>query len=353
MKLSSSHTTLTDVAREAGVGTTTVSRVINGGERVSPATFERVQSVITRLGYQPNHAARILKGESTRTLGLIVPSVADAFFSSCAEAAQKVARLHDFLLIVTSSNNHVHVELENLNLLIQHRVDGLLIAPAVSHNKKLVEILNKTATPVVSFDRPIYNSSVQSVVSNNYRGALVATRHLMAHGYKRIVCFGFKGEDSLYTIKERIRGYQNALREANLIPEVDMSIFDCESAELVIKKHIHGPNPPDAIFALKNLATVYICEALQNMNIPVPETMALIGFDDFELASTLKPSITVVRQQMEQIGKVAASLLFEKIQSGRKDAITVARLGRNASITRLEIELVLRNSCGCKNSNGT
>jgi LacI family transcriptional regulator len=347
MRAVPSHATLTDVAREARVGTTTVSRVINGGERVSPATLERVQKVIQRLGYQPNHAARILKGESTRTLGLIVPSVADSFFSTCAEAAQKVSRLHHFLLIVTSSNNHGPTELENLNVLIQHRVDGVLIAPAVSHNKELVEVLKRTAIPVVSFDRPIYNSSVPSVVSNNYKGAWEATRHLLSHGYKRIICFGFKGEDSLYTIKERIRGYRQAIKEAKLTAEVDMSISDCESAELAVRTHLQGPNPPDAIFALKNLATIYTCEALQKMDIPVPATIALIGFDDFELASTLNPSITVVKQQIEQIGEVATTLLFEQVKARKKSGVRGSQNERNSETTRLETELILRNSCGC------
>lgn len=347
MKKITSHATLTDVARAAQVGTTTVSRVINGGERVSPETLERVQAVIKKLSYQPNHAARILKGERTKTIGLIVPSLADSFFSSCAEAAQKISRLHDSLLIVTSSNNHPRMELENLNVLIQHRVDGLLIAPADSRSEELVHVLNRTSIPVVSFDRPIYNSSVASVVSNNYRGAREATRHLISHGYKRIVCFGFKGEDSLYTIKERIRGYRHAIQEADLAPEVDMSISDYKSAEFAVKTHIHGSHPPDAIFALKNFATIYVCEALQNMNIRVPQTIALIGFDDFELASTLKPSITVVKQQMEQIGEAATKLLFEKLLSRRKNTLSTSRVGNKSLIIRLETELILRNSCGC------
>jgi LacI family transcriptional regulator len=95
MKKQSSHATLTDVARAAGVGTTTVSRVINGGERVSQETLARVQAVIEKLGYQPNQAARILKGERTKTIGLIVPSIADSFFSVVAEAVQEAARAHD------------------------------------------------------------------------------------------------------------------------------------------------------------------------------------------------------------------------------------------------------------------
>ena len=239
------------------------------------------------------------------------------------------------------------MELENLNVLIQHRVEGLLIAPAASHNEELVHVLNRTSIPAVSFDRPIYNSSVPSVVSNNYSGAREATRHLISHGYKRIVCFGFKGEDFLYTIKERIRGYRHAIQEANLSPEVDMSISDYRSAEFAVRAHINGSNPPDAIFALKNFATIYVCEALQNMNIKVPQTIALIGFDDFELASTLKPSITVVKQKMEQIGEAATKLLFEKLLYTKRNTRPASRVGSKSDIRRLETELVLRNSCGC------
>ena len=221
MKKQSSHATLTDVARAAGVGTTTVSRVINGGERVSQETLARVQAVIEKLGYQPNQAARILKGERTKTIGLIVPSIADSFFSIVAEAVQEIARAHDSLLIVTVSNNEPAVELENLNVLIRHRTDGLLFAPAHSENRSLAKMLDTLSTPSVTFDRPLYSSNVPSVVSNNYKGAKDATQHLIMHGCKRILCLG--GEIDLYTIKERIRGYKDAVKQAKLDAIVDTS----------------------------------------------------------------------------------------------------------------------------------
>jgi ABC-type sugar transport system substrate-binding protein len=153
MKKQSSHSTLTDVARAAGVGTTTVSRVINGGERVSQETLARVQAVIEELGYQPSQAARILRGERTKTIGLIVPSIADSFFSTVTEVAQEIARAHDSLLIVTVSNNDPSIELENLNVLIRHRTDGLLLAPAHSENRSLANMLDKLSIPSVTFDR--------------------------------------------------------------------------------------------------------------------------------------------------------------------------------------------------------
>jgi LacI family transcriptional regulator len=294
MKKQSSHATLTDVARSAGVGTTTVSRVINGGERVSQETLARVQAVIEELGYQPSQAARILRGERTKTIGLIVPSIADSFFSTVAEVAQEIARAHDSLLIVTVSNNDPSIELENLNLLIRHRTDGLLLAPAHSENRSLANMLDKLSTPSVTFDRLLYDSAVPSVVSNNYKGAKAATEHLIMHGCNRILCLG--GETDLYTIKERIRGYKEGIKQAGLDAIIDTSIKDyksAESAESAIESHFYSSNPPDAVFALKNLATIYACEVFQKLNISVPKKVALIGFDDFELASTLRPSISV------------------------------------------------------------
>src|SRR5579862_7381143 len=180
--------TLSEVARKAGVGTTTVSRVINGGDRVSPKTLAQVRRVIDELGYRPNQAARVLKGDRTKTIGISIPSIADPFFSNCAEAAQAVARANDSLLIVTATQNDPHTEIENLNVLIGHRVDGLLIAPANSRSQALCDLVSRLSIPIVALDRPIFNASVSSVLTDNFKGARSATEHLIEHGYERIAC---------------------------------------------------------------------------------------------------------------------------------------------------------------------
>ncbi|WP_263377353.1 LacI family DNA-binding transcriptional regulator, partial [Granulicella paludicola] len=124
MKTRSKHATLSEVAKSAGVGTTTVSRVINGGQSVDPKTLARVQRAIETLGYMPSQAARILKGDRTRAIGLVIPSIADPFFSSCAEAAQAIVRTHDSVLIVLTTQNDPKEELAAVNMLMRHRVDG-------------------------------------------------------------------------------------------------------------------------------------------------------------------------------------------------------------------------------------
>jgi LacI family transcriptional regulator len=343
MKKKNSHPTLSQVARKAGVGTTTVSRVINGGYRVRPDTLAHVRRVIEMLGYTPNQAARTLKGHRTKTIGLVIPSIADPFFSNCAEAAQAVARANDSLLIVTVTSNDPRTEMENLEVLVRHRTDGLLIVPANSQSPTLKSLIDRVNVPLVAIDRPVADSPVACVLSDNFKGALAGTQHLIDHGYKRIVCL--TGESTLYTIRERMRGYRKAVESARLPCIFDTTVKDYKSAEYAIKSQLDGPNPPDAIFATKNSTTIYAFEVLQALNVPVPQSVALLGFDDFELASTLRPSISVIQQPIEEIGRRAAEVLFDLMLDERKaGAVTHAK---QASQIKLQTRLILRGSCGC------
>jgi LacI family transcriptional regulator, galactose operon repressor len=333
--------TLSEVARRAGVGTTTVSRVINGGHRVSPDTLQRVQRAIEALGYVPNQAARILKGYRTRTVGLIIPSIADPFFSECAEAIQAVARANDSLLIVTTTQNDPRAEIDNINVLMEHRADGLIIAPANSNSQVLGQVMDTLAIPVVSIDRPIAQSTVPAVVADNFRGAAIATQHLIDHGYKRILCL--TGESTLYTIRERILGYSRTMQTAGLEVLLDTSVKDYRSAEYAIESFLSAANPPDAIFTLKNSTTIFAFESLQKFNVAIPGSLALLGYDDFELASTVRPSISVVEQPIEEIARVAAEALFDRLLGNRNGAM---RPAKPRQIT-LDVRLVPRSSCGC------
>lgn len=335
--------TLSEVAAAAGVGTTTVSRVINGGKRVNPRTLARVQRAIEALGYMPNQAARILKGHPTRTIGLIIPSIADPFFACCAEAAQAVARAKESLLIVTTSQNDLHSEIESINVLMSHRVDGLIISPSDSESVELRNALAHTGVPVVAMDRPLSRSDIPSVVADNFVGAHVATRHLIEHGYKRIVCM--TGELSLYTIRERINGYRRAIESAGLPVVVDTSITDYESTEQAVRKKLDEPEPPDAFLTLKNSTTIYVFEVLQKLHLAIPDTIALLGYDDFELADVMQPSISVVQQPIAEIGRNAAELLFEALTPQTRGS-QVAEPACSKQI-QLGTRLVRRRSCGC------
>jgi len=339
----SKHPTLSEVAKKAGVGTTTASRVINGGNLVDPRTLARVRNAIKALGYTPNPAARSLKGYHTKTIGLIIPSIADPFFSSCAEAAQAVAHAHESLLIVTTTQNDSRMELDSVNVLVGHRVDGLIIAPGNSENGDLRSTLESAGVPVVALDRPVVNSSIPFVVADNFAGANLATQHLISHGYRRIACI--TGEDTLYTIRERISGYKQAVEAAGLPVILNTGIRDYASAEAAIAAMLRDNHPPDAFLTLKNSTTIYAFEALKKMKVAIPGRTALLGYDDFELAGTVNPSITVVRQPIDEIGRMSAEILFQELRArGKKDRAFDAAVPRQV---QLGTTLVRRSSCGC------
>jgi LacI family transcriptional regulator len=336
------HATLSEVAKKAGVGTTTVSRVINGGQRVDPKTLARVQLAIESLGYMPNQAARILKGDRTRTIGFVIPSIADPFFSSCAEAAQAVVQSNDSVMIVLTTQNQPKAELEAVNMLMRHRVDGLIIAPCNAEDGLLSHMLGKISTPVVTLDRPIQGSTIPSVLADNFAGAKMATQHLIEHGYRKIACL--TRETHLYTIQERMRGYKETMKAAGLKPLIDTSVEDHASAEKCLLKLLGSATPPEALFTLKNSTTIVVFKVLQTLGIKIPSKVALLGYDDFQLAEIVQPSISVIRQPIEEIGHVAAELLFKRLLNG-------ASSGAGSSIRQqveLTTKLVRRASCGCQ-----
>ena len=337
------HPTLIEVARKAGVGATTVSRAINGGDHVDPKTLARVQRAIDSLGYMPNQAARTLKGDRTRIIGFVIPSIADPFFSSCAEAAQAVARDHDSLLIVLTTQNNIKAELAAVHMLMRHRADGFIIAPSSSHSKELRDLVQRIPMPVVALDRPITDASTASVLTDNCAGAQAATRHLIDHGYQRILCL--TGEPGLYTIQERVRGYRAAMRSARLKALIHDSITDEASVDEAVQRLFAVAEPPQAILTLKNEITIDTFQALQKRGISVPDQVALLGYDDFKLADTLRPSVSVVRQPVEQIGRVAAELLFQQLGISPAGEL-VARVAHPASV-ELKTQIVHRRSCGC------
>ncbi len=322
---------LMDVARLAGVGAATVSRVINGGQNVSRKTLAAVQSAIEELGYHPSHAARSLKGARTKTIGLIVPSVADPFFSAAAAAIQVVARAHGSLVLLAASDNLPVREREQVTTLIQRRIDGLIIAPSEAAE---MDMLQHAGFPVVCFDRPFPSETLPTVLSDNYGGARAATQHLVAHGYRRILCLA--GDPKLFTSQKRVRGHRDVVRSAKLPYLAELNVQDYATAETALQQHLKGKEPIDAVFCIKNEITVNVYRILRQMGVRVPEAVALIGYDDFELADALEPPVSVVRQPVAKIARRAAEMLFKAMETGSEETVALT----------LDVELVARGSCG-------
>ena len=322
---------LMDVARRAGVGAATVSRVINGGQNVSSKTMAAVQKAIEELGYHPNQAARSLKGARTKTIGLIVPSVADHFFSTAAAAIQEVARVHGSLVLLAASDNLPSREREQVLTLIQRRIDGLILAPSDGAD---MGMFKHAGFPVVCFDRPFPHHSMPTALGDNYGGAKTATEHLIRNGCRRILCMG--GDSKLFTSQARVRGHHDTVQAVGLPILAELHVQDYASAEAALRPFLHGKNRIDAIFSIKNAITVNVYKILRQSNISIPQSIALVGYDDFELADALEPPICVIRQPVAEIATRAAEMLFQALETGKV---------KNRTVT-LDVELVHRGSCG-------
>src|SRR5258708_84999 len=180
-KRAAGNPTIADVARESGVGAMTVSRVVKGGKLVSSATAARVRAAIAKLGYEPNEAARILKGQAPRTIGLIVPDLADTFFSICAHAVQQMAAKHGYVTLLLASERDRDSEAEELALMKSRNVAGILIVPSNAECVNELREMRLRGIPVVMLDRTFPGVDAGEVMVENREGAKKAIDHLIEH----------------------------------------------------------------------------------------------------------------------------------------------------------------------------
>jgi LacI family transcriptional regulator len=329
--------TLHDVAREARVSIKTVSRVVNGELTVSAETAARVREAIDRLGYRPNQLARSLQGRRSRTIGLMIADISNPFYAGCVKAVEEMARERGYAVILCASDEDAVIEREYVGLLTQRRIDGLLLVPAADGHQYLKEE-QAAGLPIVTLDRPADGVLTDTVVVQNRVGTLKAIEHLIqVHGHRRIAFVG--AGEHLYTTRMRLQGYREALEVAGLEELCTNGAPNIASAARATRELIESPEPPTAIFAVNNLITVGVLQALEQAGLRVPEDIALTGFDDFELAAVLHPRLTLVRQPAAELGRRAVGLLFDRLEG--RQPLEPRRIV-------LETELIVRESCGCK-----
>jgi len=300
-----------DVAERAGVSLKTVSRVINDEPGVARHTAERVGAAIAELGFQRNDLARQLRqGRTSSTIGLIIEDVGNPFYSAIAQAVEHAAHQHDCMLIVASCEEDPEREREIVQSLLRRRVDALLLVPASRDHAYLARELGDT-TPVVFLDRPPQGIEADCVLLDNQGGARRAVEHLLEQGHRRIAYVADPG--ALYTAAERLTGYRQAMAAAGAEPDpalVRLGSHHADEAEAAVRELLALPpgERPTAIFCGNNRHTVGALRALRGLE----DEIALVGFDDFELADLL--GTTVVRHDSQELGLHAAALAFTRLE---------------------------------------
>lgn len=312
--------TMNDVARLAGVGLKTVSRVVNGEPRVSKAMAERVRAAIEELGYSPHEGARLLRRGQTACVGLLLEDVANPFYSALAGAVEQVARANGFLLFTASSEEDAEQERELALAFCARRVDGLVIVPAATADHRYLKPEIDAGVVAVFVDRPAVGIAADAVLADNVGGTRTAVVHLLRQGHRRI---GFIADAAeIFTAAQRLRGYRDELVESGLPFDeslVAMGHPEPQFVHAALDGMFAGPEPVTALIAGNNRATVAVLRDLSTR----PQQPALVGFDDFELADLLNPGVTVIAHDPVALGKTAADLLFRRLQGYRGPVQTI------------------------------
>jgi len=327
--------TMDDVASRAGVSTSTVSHVLNGTRKVSPATVQAVQRAIQALGYIPNTLARSLARSSTNTLGVAISALSNHYFSETVHAIETECAKHGYMMLFVDTHDDPEQELRVVTALHHRRVDGIVLAP--SNGSMALAYLQANEIPAVLVDR-MMGEHFDQVGVENAQPTQALIEHLIAHGHRRI---GFiAGRAGFSTTDERVAGYKAALQAAGLVFDPQLLVdggSNTEPARQATVQLLGLAAPPTAIIAGNNLMTLGAMQALREAQIEVPGQMALVGFDDFDWADLFVPRLSLIAQPVKALGARAVELLLQRM----------AAPGAPPQSVRLAPTLQLRNSCGC------
>lgn len=331
-------TTMAQVAREAGVSTTTVSHVLNGTRHVSEKTVLRVRAAVERTGYRPHSIARALAGARTQSIGLAISGISNPYFMDVIAAIEAEAAHHDHTLLLGDTHDEPHKELQMVQELVLRRVDGLLLAPSPHAEAHALRYLATQSLPVVLLDRflPV---DIDQVGTENEEPTTQLVEHLVALGHRRIGLVA--GLEGLSTTEERTQGYRRALQQSDTAVDDALIAYGAsqhEPARIAAHHLLDMTDPPTALMAGNNAMTIGVLHALRERGLSVPGDIALVAFDDFEWSDLFHPRLTVIAQPTHAIGKRAVQLLLSRLDEPDRPAQSV----------RLQPRFVHRESCGCR-----
>ncbi|MCL4559179.1 MAG: LacI family transcriptional regulator [Chloroflexi bacterium] len=329
--------TIGEIARQAGVSKTTVSRVLNNKPDVDPATREKIMALINEYNFQPNAFAKaISRQSSSQHIGLLIPHKAEYVFSNAfyTEVMRGVSTELDeqgYYLMLCYAHDVNYMDIYH-----QKRVEGFVLLSPGSYNKNIIETLNAEEVPFVSTSKISEQETMTYVDIDNHQGGMLVMEHLIALGHRRIA---YIGKPSLTSSIERMNSHRVALEKHGLpydpslvlVPETSSTESGHDAARFLMQ----DDNPPTAIFLANDVMAVGAIKAIQESGFRVPEDVSVVGFDDIPLAMYVNPTLTTVRQPAYEKGRCAARMLIEILQ---KKPIPHCQI--------MDVELIVRGSTG-------
>jgi len=317
------------------VSVNTVSRALAGKPDVSLETRTRVLEVAERLGYRPNRLARGLRSNKTFAIGVIVTDIANPFFAELVKGVEEAARQNGYSIILEDTGEDPEKEARAIQVMLAERVDGLLLTPVQSKKETVEEVL-KSKFPLVLMGRYFPDLEAPYIVSDDFQGAILATKHLIELGHRKIAHVA--GPLHISSAQDRLSGYKRALKEHGIPAREEfiltgaVTLRDGYAAgqELLKLKRL-----PTAVFAYSDLVAIGLMQALMEEEVEIPGDVSLVGYDDIEFSAYTKVPLTTVRIPKRTLGQRAVEMLLEILRDGD----LLDKCGQ-----KLQVELIIRSS---------
>lgn len=312
--------TIKDIAERLNISVSTVSRALKDNPEISLQTRKAVQDLAKALNYKPNPIAVALKTRKTHTIGVIVPKIVNTFFASVVSKIEELTDQYGYHVLVSSSNESFEKEQKNIDIFLANRVDGIILSlsrqtETFDHVKKIQD----NDIPLVLFERTSKELDVSKVVADDADAAFIAVDHLIKGGAKRVALITGPGHLSIG--RNRMRGYLNALTKNNIEINSDYicrSDLTVEDAKEETARLLEMQNPPDAIFGINDDLAIGAIQAIQEKGLKIPEDIAVVGFSNTKRSQYMKPSLSTMNQNPDEVGQLVTELLFEQIKSPDK-----------------------------------
>lgn len=310
-------TNITDIALKTGLSISTVSRVLNGKSkqyRISNKSQHIIEVAAKELNYIPNYFAANLKSSKTHTIGLIVPSLHNPFFATIASKINIELRNFGYTTIIGDSNENIEIEKMELNHFVSQNIDGLIIVPCGGEKEHIKKIYEQ-GLPLILIDRYFEDLEIPYVSTDNFKGAIKATKLLLEHGHSEITCI--QGKQESIPNQLRVKGFIHAMQEAGIVSNINVvgDDFSAQNGFLETKLLLQKKVRPTAIFTLSVTIAMGCLRALKQENIRIPEDISIITFDNQDFLDYLATPITSIGQPVEDICKIAIKYILSKLNN--------------------------------------
>lgn len=329
-----------EVAERAQVSSATVSRVLNGDERVSVAYRERVLQAVAELDYRPNGIARSLRRQQTDTIGVVVSDIENPHFTRAVRAIEDAAYKQGFRVILCNTDETPEKQRAYLEVLAAEQVVGVILAPADPGDPTISALID-TGIPIVAFDRSVDDQRADAVFADNVQAACLATEHLIDAGRRHVGTIA--GRLEIQTGADRLKGYQDVMQRRDAPAAVGYGEFRLDSARRATRQLLADHPELDGLVVANNLMAIGALHALRDAGKRVPDDVALVGIDDPPWAGLVAPSLTTLGQPIHQMARSAFDLLVDRITKQRTQSRFVI----------FNFELRVRESCGSSPASST